>query len=387
MVIIAGGYALVILTRPFAALAPNRDHSTLSITTPTSSLPWPNYGEAAFGLLNGKVISTHGEQTPLPTASTAKVITALVVLSHRPLAAGSDGPTITLNAQDVAIYDQYVANHGSVVAVHDGQQLSERQMLEAILLPSANNLADSLAIWAYGSLTAYRTAATSWLAQHDLNDTHIGSDASGLSPDSTSSTTDLVKLGALAMQNPALASVVAEKVAIIPGTGVVHNYNTLLGNGGIVGIKTGNSDQNTGVFVGAANVTVSGKTITLITAVSGGPSLATVLRDSNALLAAAQTTIANTTVIQKDDVLGTYHQPSGQILQAVAASTLSTTLLRGDTISATVSLKKISYNAQAGQVVGTASLPTTEFAPATKITIVLKQMPTKPSVWYRLTHP
>lgn len=387
ILLIALGYGVLVTSRPFTQLHPDRTSDSLSITTTVGNLPWPAYGEGAFGISDGKVIATHGDQIPLPTASAAKVITALVVLQKYPLKSGQSGPTITLGSNDVAIYNNYIAAHGSVMTVSAGMQLTELQMLQAMLLPSANNVADSLATWAYGSLANYRTAATTWAGDHDLNDTTIGSDASGLSPDTLSSASDLVKVGALAMQNDTIASIVGQKVAVIPGVGMVHNYNTLLGNGGIVGIKTGNSDQNPGVFMGAATTTVNGKQVTIISALSGAPNLATVLRDSNTLLTTAKTTIANTTIIQKGDVLGTYTQPNGTILQAVAANDLSTTVLRGDTVNATISLHPISYSAHAGQVIGSATLPATEFTGKQSTPITLRQMPDKPTIWFRLMHP
>ena len=60
-----------------------------------------------------------------------------------------------------------------------GTSLTQREMLEALLLPSANNVADALAIWAYGSLAGYKSAAQEYLKQHGLTQTTVGSDASG----------------------------------------------------------------------------------------------------------------------------------------------------------------------------------------------------------------
>lgn len=385
--LVALTYGTVAVTRPFAELKPERAASSLTITTPAAELPWPAYGQGAVGLLDGEIIASHGEQSPVAIASAAKVVTALVVLEKRPLPADAAGPTVTMTADDVALYNEYVAKQGSVTPVYAGQKLTERQLLQALLLPSANNIADSLAIWSYGSVKAYLTAANQYLKQQGLTDTTVAVDASGYSPASVSTARDLVKLGGLAMRNPALAQIVGQKSAVIPAVGTVHNYNTLLGSNGIIGIKTGNNDRNGGVFIGAAERVINGKKIVLITALSGAPTLSAVLRDSQSLLVAAGSTFADTTIIRKDAVLGTYRQANGKNLQAVAANDLNQTMLRGTSVRASVDLESISYNAHAGQKVGSLSVPTSDFATGKQVDIVLKQTPVKPDLWYRLTHP
>lgn len=386
LITIAGAYGAVAITKPFAELKPNVPTSNLSITTPAGNLPWPSYGQGAFGLLDGDVIASHGEQSQVPIASAAKIVTALVILERHPLSTGGTGPTITLRENDVALYNKYVAMQGSVIPVSTGQRLSERQMLEALLLPSANNIADSLAIWSFGSVESYISSANTYLKGHGFKNTTIGGDASGYSPDSTSTASELVKLGALAMKNNALAEIVAEKTAVIPGVGIVKNVDTLLGSNGIVGIKTGNNDQNGGVFIGATTAQVNGKQVIIVTALAGAPRLATVLRDSETLLATLRTTFADTTIVTKGTVLGTY-AANGRTLQAVAADNLNMLVLRGDNVKATTKLQAIGYNTKAGQTVGYVSVVATEFAPAKSVPIVLRQAPLKPDIGYRLTHP
>ncbi|MGH7234242.1 MAG: D-alanyl-D-alanine carboxypeptidase, partial [Candidatus Saccharimonadales bacterium] len=159
--------------------------STLKISTQPADLPWPNYGESAVGLLGSGVISTHGQQTPLPIASVAKLITALVVLNKYPLSIGQQGPTITLDTTDYGFYTTYVSEQGSVVPVYSGEQLSEYQMLEAMLVPSGNNIADSLARWAFGSVAGYDSFANTFVNQLGMKNTLVAGDASGFLPATT----------------------------------------------------------------------------------------------------------------------------------------------------------------------------------------------------------
>src|SRR5438270_1027511 len=91
-----------------------------------------------------------------PIARVARVMTAYLVLRDHPLGVGEDGSTITLTDADVADTDRRSRQRESVVPIVAGEQLTERQALQALLLPSANNIAVVLARWDSGS------AARSW---------------------------------------------------------------------------------------------------------------------------------------------------------------------------------------------------------------------------------
>ena len=77
----------------------------------------------------------------MPIASLTKMTTALVVLRDHPLAPGANGPAITITAADVAEYDNELHNDESTIPIQVGEMLTERQMLEALLTQSANDIA------------------------------------------------------------------------------------------------------------------------------------------------------------------------------------------------------------------------------------------------------
>lgn len=263
-------------------------------TIKTDNLPWPDYGEAAIGAEGYNVVA-HNDQAPMPTASVAKVMTALAVLKKMPLNTGEQGPTITLTQQDEDIYNYYSTHDGSLVAVSVGENISEYQALEAMLLPSGNNMADTLADWAFGSVDAYSSYANSLAASYGLTDSDFTS-ASGYPPSTVSTAQDLVKLGEVALQNPVIAQIVAEQSADIPVAGSISNTNTLLGTDGIDGIKTGNSDQDEGAFMGSRTVTLpDGRTIQLVSVVMDAPSLDEALSDSVSLLDTAAQNLGDKT--------------------------------------------------------------------------------------------
>ncbi len=389
VLVLLGAYCTWAVRRPLPDIAAVQPSATARAAVPGGkSLAWPAGGQAAVGIAGSGTLETHGKQTGEPTASTAKLITVLAVLRQKPLALGQQGPTITLTEHDVAIYKAYVAEQGSVVPVTVGEKITEYQMLEAILLPSANNIADSLAIWAFGSLKAYSTYANGYVAGLGLTSTHIGSDASGFNPDTVSSARDLVKLGEIAMQNPVLSRIVGQSTATgIPIAGTVRNVNFLLGTSGIVGVKTGNTDQAGGVFVGAADKQVNGKKIVLVTTVLGAHDLFAAMNSSLGLIRSVQENFKQTTIIKAGTIVGSYDMPWGGNVTATADQTMDMEGWAGSDIPFVVQLKPIPADAQTDRTVGSVAVKRSVLANAKSVPVKLTSSIPQPSVGWRLFHP
>ena len=102
-------------------------------------------------------------------------------------------------------------------------------MIEGMLLPSADNIADSLAIWGFGSLADYSTYANQYIKSQYLSDTTVGSDASGFDPSSMTTADNLISIGQLVMANPVLASIVGQpSVSGFPVVNTIKNVNSVL---------------------------------------------------------------------------------------------------------------------------------------------------------------
>ena len=110
------------------------------------STVWPAYGQAAFVRTGQSQVQAGPNQHAAAIASVAKVMTAYLVLRDHPLRLGQDGPTITLTDADVADTDRRRRQQESIVPIAAGEQLTERQALHALLLPSANNIAAVLSL-------------------------------------------------------------------------------------------------------------------------------------------------------------------------------------------------------------------------------------------------
>ena len=209
-------------------------------------------------------------QHAAPIASVAKVMTAYLVLRDHPLRPGQDGPTITLTAADVADTYRRAAQHESVVPVAIGEPLTERQALQALLLPSANNIAAVLARWDAGS--EHRFVARMNATARSLGMAHTRyTDPSGYDDATVSTAADQVRIVDRAMRLPVFANIVATPSATLPVAGTVRNTDTLLGHDGFVGVKTGSDDAAGGCFAFRAVRRIHGKRTTITGVVLGQP--------------------------------------------------------------------------------------------------------------------
>lgn len=161
----------------------------------------------------------------------------------------------------------------SLVTVAPGETISERQALEALLLPSADNVAWILARWDAGSQNAFTAKMNAAARRLGMTSTSY-TDASGLDSSTTSTAADQVRLGTAAMQVPSLAAIVGLSTAVIPVAGAIRNTNALLGQDGIVGLKTGSTQAAGGCILIAAWHEVSGRRILIVAATLGQPGTA-----------------------------------------------------------------------------------------------------------------
>jgi D-alanyl-D-alanine carboxypeptidase (penicillin-binding protein 5/6) len=230
---------------------------------------WPADGQTAVQIGQSQV-QAGPNQHAAAIASVAKVMTAYVVLRDHPLRPGEDGPTITLSDADVADTDRRRRQQESVVSIAAGEQLTELQALQALLLPSANNIAAVLARWDAGS--AGRFVARMNAAARSLGMTHTRyTDPSGFEDATVSTAADQVRVVDRAMRLPVFATIVATPTATLTVAGTVHNTNTLLGHNGFVGVKTGSTAAAGGCFAFRAIRWIDGKRTTITGVVLGQP--------------------------------------------------------------------------------------------------------------------
>jgi D-alanyl-D-alanine carboxypeptidase (penicillin-binding protein 5/6) len=204
---------------------------------------WPLRGQGAYVLGNGRpAVSPH--QHPVPIASVAKVMTAYLVLKHYPLRTGDSGRRFVVGQRDVVDTATRRRKGQSIVDVRAGEQLTERDALMAILLPSANNIAVLVARKVAGSVASFVAEMNRTARALGMSHTTY-TDPSGYDAGTVSTALDQLRLARVVAKDETLAAMMATRSYRLPVAGEVTNTNALLGHDGFVGMKTG-SDEAAG---------------------------------------------------------------------------------------------------------------------------------------------
>ncbi|WP_432193033.1 D-alanyl-D-alanine carboxypeptidase [Streptomyces sp. bgisy027] len=350
-------------------------------------IPWPADGQAALDVDGIGTFGSSGDQKPVPIASVAKVMTAYLVLRDRPLKSGDEGPKIKI---DQLAEDQSNAGQESTVDVTAGDEITQREALESILIASANNVARLLARWDAGSEKAF--VAKMNAAAEDLGMTNTTyTDPSGLNDTTVSTAVDQVKLAKAAMKFPAFREVAA-MMSYDDYKGTNHsNWNQLVGRNNVVGIKTGTTTSALGNLVFAAKKEVGGETRTIVGAVvrqpAGGPEntiLSAALDGGDKLIRAAQGALESATILKKGDVVGYVDDGLGGRTEVVATKDVKAVGWSGLKVKLTFAPDEVPHTAKAGTQVGTLTVGDGSSG-AVKIPVALRTELAEPGFTDKLT--
>jgi D-alanyl-D-alanine carboxypeptidase (penicillin-binding protein 5/6) len=264
-------------------------------------------------------IATGGGSDPLPMASAAKIITALVVLDAKPLAVGEPGPGYSLVTADYQDYLDYTADDARTVIVFPGETWTQRELLQAMILGSSNNHADTLARWAFGSVEAYVTAANTWLTENGMPNTRVA-DANGLLDDSAGTGADLGRIAGLAAIDPVIADILANPASALVNQRGVSNTTAFLPELGVTGISRSYTDAGGVCFLFTAAVIVNGQTFSFAGGFLGEPDYDTLTADLTALMASATAGVTEMPVLAEGDAYASLSTAWGDTAQAVVAT-------------------------------------------------------------------
>ncbi|MBW4031515.1 MAG: D-alanyl-D-alanine carboxypeptidase [Acidobacteria bacterium] len=354
------------------------------LTGSAADLAFPGYGGSAIGAIGfDGVLAQSGSTGPLPMASITKLVTMLVVLQVKPLTIGHEGPSITMTPTDVGFYTHYLSLDGSVAPVRTGWRFTQHELMELSLVHSANNYAASLAVWAFGSMDAYLTAAKSWVASHRLSSMTI-TDPTGIEPTDAASTVDLLTLGKLALANPVIAAIVATKSVTIHDIGTLTNTNALLGSDGIDGIKTGTLNGAGANLLFAATHQVGDMTVTIVGVVLGGETHTVVDTDILNMMTGVFAGFHQVHLVTKGDVFARYTSQWGQTTTAVAEKSASIVTWGNTAVTSSSTVTPIATGTT-GQSVGTATF--TVAGRTIRVPLGLSTSLTDPGPGWRLSHP
>ncbi len=363
------------------------------VTAPGSSqpLPWPAAGQAAVGVadVGAGIAGSHGGSIPVPIASLAKMMTALIVLRDHPLGGYSQGPAVEVTAKDAAGFEVDLSTDQSSVPLEQGEVLTERQLLQALLVRSANDVAEMLARWDAGSVAGFVAKMNATAAAMGLRSTTY-TDPSGFLPTTVSTAVDQLKVAEAAMALPAFAQIVDEPEVSLPLiTGPVANIVSEIGSNGIVGVKSGITNQSGGCAVIAADRSVWNRTVLVIAVVlgqQGGGSLRVAAKDAVALVDSAAKSLEELAPVARGAVVAHVVVPwatTDQRVPVVAASTASVIAWPTERVEVTVLPAKLparplSAGSPAGVLVVSAGPQRLD------VQLALKDALKGPSFWWRL---
>ncbi|MGW6140105.1 D-alanyl-D-alanine carboxypeptidase [Streptomyces sp. NPDC055140] len=280
--------------------------STFAFDGDKVSLPWPAEGQGSMDVSGIGSMDRFGEQKPVPIGSVAKAMTAYVVLKDHPLQPGKDGPSIDVDAKAEKEGGYDSEGESTLNTVKEGDKLSQKDALSAIMIPSANNIARLLARWDTGSEEAFVKKMNA--AAKDLGMTGTTyTDPSGLKETTVSTAQDQVKLGNELVKIQALMDITKLPTWKDPSGKTWQNYNRLVPYNNAVGVKTGSTTKAGGNLLFAATKDAGGETVTVVGAILGqhrAPIIDTVNAVSKTAMLAAQDAVKASTILKKGDVVG-----------------------------------------------------------------------------------
>ena len=268
------------------------------------SIPWPSTGQAAVAVPSAGLLETSGSESPVPIASLTKMMTAYLTLEQHPLSATSQGPNIELTATDQQDYEEDTVSDASSVYVRTGETLTERQLLTAMIVRSANNLADTFGRYDAGSIPAFVSEMNTEAQKLGMTSTHYV-DTIGLDAGSVSTARDQLVLAENALALPSFESIVDNASVTLPYVGTLPNYVTDVGSDGVIGVKSGFTDAAGPCVVLAAMRQVGTQQVLVIAADLGQPdSLDYAQQEDLQMINAVAAGLEPVTVASADEVVG-----------------------------------------------------------------------------------
>lgn len=188
------------------------------------------------------IIASKNAKLRFSPASSAKIMAATIVLENYPL-----------NQVLTATNMESLGPNNSKMGLVDGEQMTVRNLLYGMMLPSGNDAAYTLAQNFPGGTDAFVSAMNKKANQLNATNTHFV-DPDGYDDNNYTTAFDLARIAQYAMKNPEFAKIVGTKQTFVTDTTgkFVHdlkNLNELLGIDGVTGVKTGFTDEAGGVLV------------------------------------------------------------------------------------------------------------------------------------------
>lgn len=186
-----------------------------------------------YDVTGKKMIYSKAENESVAIASLTKLMTALVIMqSHSPdeiVTIPDDLPVLSADDQKIGI--------------KSGEKFKLSDLMSALLIHSANDVANALAIWDSGSISSFSTKMNNYASQWGLEESKFNN-PSGLDEDGhQSSASNLLLLATILIKNKNFTNIVNTQSEVIKNTDdknyLLTTTNKLLNLPYVYGIKTG----------------------------------------------------------------------------------------------------------------------------------------------------
>lgn len=187
-------------------------------------------------LETGEILYQKNIRERLSPASTTKLMTALVAIDY-------------YQPSDILEVPSEAQVGGSSMGLSPGEKVSFRSLLYGMLLNSGNDAAYTIALNYPGSMPLFVMHMNKKALELGLNDTNFQNPAGFDGEAHYSSAYDLAKIGSLVANNSQLSKIVSTKESFVSSIDQTHshnlkNLNILLGENGVIGLKTGFTEKS-----------------------------------------------------------------------------------------------------------------------------------------------
>ncbi|KQX07151.1 MULTISPECIES: D-alanyl-D-alanine carboxypeptidase family protein [unclassified Leifsonia] len=345
-----GVYGPVTLLAPLPAVTAE----VLSPANPASDAKPPTLpsdgASAVIAVGESTPFAVAGTPDAVPIAGIAKVIAALVTIEEKPLAVGKAGDKITIATADYAGYIEYSKEGARTLPVFRGEKWTEQQVLQAVLLGSSNNHADTLVRWAFGSVDAYVETANAWLAKNGMKNTTVA-DATGLSGDTVGTASDAAVLGALLSEQPTLHDILSKPATALVNARGVENTTDFFSDLGVFGISRSFTDPAGVCYLFTKTIGEGDSAVTVSGAFIRQPDYDTLASGIAAFAESAETSAEPVDVISESTAYVHFRAPWGAQADGVTGKAVTRSAWKSGSSSTTVEVDEFSTKSE-GALVG-----------------------------------
>ena len=353
------------------------------LSTPADPMPVPKVEASAAILMDlgtRQVLFGKSPDLARPVASLTKLMTALLVLEREE---GRLDRTIAIHPD--AVFDRGDYGGGSTLGLRPGERVSIRGLLTGLLLGSANDAAEALAIEEAGSVPAFVQDMNARAKVMGMSRTKFAS-PHGLDDRGHSSAGDLMRLLRAASEDPTFRGLIGRRFAVVRSDSVrsrrIQNRNAMLWlYPGASGVKTGYTAGSGFCLMATAH---RGRKELAVVVLGGGDE---VFSDAAALLNHGFAAYERRTLVEEGEALGSLRVRGGEV-PVVAGEQLDALVGvdAGGAIERTLSASPgAAYPPPSGSVVGMLRV-TSSGASLGKVTVLMAntEPPPEPTgSWWR----